>query len=99
MPDRMKLIENHFDVVLQNGVVHRDLKLENILLDENGNIKVCYNFPPVIYYSQYWPVLTLSCLLDCRFWFVQPLPQGQASSNILWQPAVCLPGDCERTTI
>lgn len=25
---------------LQNGVVHRDLKLENILLDDNCNIKV-----------------------------------------------------------
>lgn len=24
----------------QNGVVHRDLKLENILLDDNCNIKV-----------------------------------------------------------
>lgn len=27
-------------VLFQNGVVHRDLKLENVLLDENHNIKV-----------------------------------------------------------
>lgn len=29
-----------FLFLLQNGVVHRDLKLENVLLDENCNIKV-----------------------------------------------------------
>lgn len=29
-----------FPSLLQNGVVHRDLKLENVLLDENCNIKV-----------------------------------------------------------
>lgn len=29
-----------FIILFQNGVVHRDLKLENVLLDENLNIKV-----------------------------------------------------------
>ncbi len=52
MPMRQKLIwKLWFDDVLQKGVVHRDLKLENILLDDNGNIKVHPDFPLVIYYS------------------------------------------------
>lgn len=33
-----------FLVLFQNGVVHRDLKLENVLLDENLNIKVLHLF-------------------------------------------------------
>lgn len=33
-----------FLLLLQNGVVHRDLKLENVLLDENLNIKVLLFF-------------------------------------------------------
>lgn len=33
-----------FSSLFQNGVVHRDLKLENILLDDNFNIKVGFFF-------------------------------------------------------
>lgn len=39
---------------LQNGVVHRDLKLENILLDDNCNIKVKLTGPG--YCGWVWPV-------------------------------------------
>lgn len=36
----------HFYIpLLQNGVVHRDLKLENILLDANGDVKVRHSTP------------------------------------------------------
>lgn len=40
---------------LQNGVVHRDLKLENILLDDNCNIKVKLRWGPG-YGGWAWPV-------------------------------------------
>lgn len=46
---------------LQNGVVHRDLKLENVLLDENCNIKV--TLPLVMV----WDVLAAKALSQIIF--------------------------------
>lgn len=36
----MNQLSVFFSFLFQNGIVHRDLKLENVLLDENLNIKV-----------------------------------------------------------
>lgn len=36
----MATFPNSVPFLFQNGIVHRDLKLENILLDASGNIKV-----------------------------------------------------------
>ena len=33
-------LENIYIYFFQNGIVHRDLKLENIVLDKEGNVKV-----------------------------------------------------------
>lgn len=38
------VLPHFFSSLFQNGVVHRDLKLENILLDDNFNIKVGFFF-------------------------------------------------------
>lgn len=53
-----------FLLLLQNGVVHRDLKLENVLLDENLNIKVSFLsfwFPQETIDNWLWPLVQLTC--------------------------------------
>lgn len=47
----------------KHKICHRDLKLENILLDEDNNAKV----KSVTFYS----ALIIFDILDCRFWFVE----------------------------
>lgn len=47
--------------LLQNGVVHRDLKLENILLDQDLNVKVR---------SVKYAKTERHCHLECEYaWF------------------------------
>ena len=61
----------------KHNICHRDLKLENILLDENGCAKVRYNV--LIHQTQLKLILTkcirvpikFCFLIDCRFWIVK----------------------------
>ena len=66
----------------KHNICHRDLKLENILLDENGCAKVRYNV--LIHQTQlkfdlktkrykkcFRVPIKLCFLIDCRFWIVK----------------------------
>lgn len=56
--------------LLQHNICHRDLKLENILLDEIGNAKVTYlGFGLLrIFFREF----SINCVLvDCRFWVIE----------------------------
>lgn len=69
-----------FPSLFQNGVVHRDLKLENILLDDNFNIKVRF-FLSVSLNGFACFVTFLSKVLE------EPVLWQQLLSNSIWQEA------------
>lgn len=61
----------HWSRLLQIGVVHRDLKLENILLDEDMNVKVTLFFAHIS---------SVPCSCFCFY----SLPRGRGCNPTLW---------------
>lgn len=74
---------------LQNGVVHRDLKLENILLDDSCNIKV--RLLPGGLIPRARTQGASGCSLETRrVWGVTSVqPQSSSSTSMYLSPATC----------
>jgi len=80
-----------FCSLFQNGVVHRDLKLENILLDDNFNIKVGFFFSASQNGVAYFVKFLSKVLEETVLW-------QQLLSNSIWQEAQGFGGWGKSTT-
>lgn len=80
-----------FSSLFQNGVVHRDLKLENILLDDNFNIKVGFFFSALQNGFACFVTFLSKVLEETVLW-------QQLLSNSIWQEAQGFGGWGKSTT-